>query len=1093
MPTTNRDRIGQVMDALKEGVSPFAAREFKHRFGKSTLSEAQKILGRDSVPNEDAIKSLDVSALLNFMLDSWYEVFRNVLGNEEKNIVFELRTARNNWAHQEAFSTDDTYRVLDSAERFLTAVSSGKAREIALSKNELLRIKFEEQARHQRRQTPVAKQAKHASTLTPWREIITPHADVASGKYVQAEFAADLQQVHTGEASSEYANPVEFFQRTFLTESLKILLKDAIQQVGGTGGSPVWQLQTSFGGGKTHSMLALYHLMSGAPHDQLVGIDDIMKDSGVSAIPEVKRVVLVGNKISPSNPITKADGTVVNTFWGEIAWQLGGKEAYEIIRADDESATNPGDRLKELMQIYGPCLIFIDVWVAYARQLHEEKDLPGGDFATHFTFAQALTESATATPGCLLVVSLPSSDSNEAGGERGREALDRLRNVVSRTSENWRPATAEEGFEIVRRRLFEPLTTRDQFTTRDNITKAFGDFYRSQKSEFPTECSEGSYEEKIKNSYPIHPEIFDRLYEDWSTLSSFQRTRGVLRLMASVIHELWESGDTNPLIMPAHIPMDDQTVQFEITRYLSDNWIPIIAQDVDGDNSLPARLDRDIPNLGRISASRKVARTIYLGSAPSVDGANRGIEDRRIKLGVALPADSPAIFGDALRRLSQNAVYLYQDSSSSRFWYDTQPTVTKVASDRAAAYKTNHEAIKRELEKRIRADISNMGDFTRIHPFPQSGHDVTDERGARLVVLSPDQTYSRSNDSKAEAACNALMDSRGNGPRIYRNSLTFLAPDQSRIEDLEESICAYLAWQSIIDEQDSLNLTPNQVRQSETQKDSADSTVSARLPEAYNWLIVPVQNSPGDTASLEGYRLSGQNSLAVRASSRLKNEELLINDFGSTRLRMDLDGIPLWREDHVAIKQLLEDYGQYTYLSRLKDDQVLVNAIQQGLGLLTWEMETFAYAESYDKDSGEYRGLQYGRQIAITADSQGLLVNPEAARLQIELVTDGVDDDQTEAEGEVDSEDDNTDDPVATKKLRRYHGTKSLNPERVGLDASELASELISHLQGQVGANVKVTIEIEADIPDGASETLIRTVMENGNTLRLEEHGFEEE
>jgi len=1081
------------MDALKEGVSPFAAREFKHRFGKSTLSEAQKVLGRDAVPNEDAIKSLDASALLNFMLDSWYDVFRNVLGNEEKNIVFELRTARNNWAHQEAFSTDDTYRILDSAERFLTAVSSSKSREIALSKYELLRIKFEEQARHQRRQTPAANQTKNESTLTPWREIATPHADVASGKYVQAEFAADLHQVHTGEASSEYSNSVEFFQRTFLTESLKRLLKDAIQRVEGTGGSPVWQLQTSFGGGKTHSMLALYHLMSGTSHHQLVGIDNIMSDSGISAIPKVKRVVLVGNKISPSNPSTKADGTVVNTFWGEIAWQLGGKEAYELIRADDEKATNPGERLQELLGTYGPCLILIDEWVAYARQLHDEKDLPGGDFATHFTFAQHLTESAKATPGCLLVVSLPSSDSNEVGGERGREALDRLQNVVSRTSENWRPATAEEGFEIVRRRLFEPLTTREQFATRDNIAKAFGEFYRSNQSEFPSECGEGAYEEKIKNSYPIHPEIFDRLYEDWSTLSSFQRTRGVLRLMASVIHELWESGDTNPMIMPAHIPMDDQTVQFEITRYLSDNWIPIIAQDVDGDNSLPARLDRDIPNLGRISASRKVARTIYLGSAPSVEGANRGIEDRRIKLGATLPTDSPAIFGDALRRLSQDATYLYQDSSSSRFWYDTQPTVTKVAADRAATYKTNHEAIKRELEKRIRANISDMGDFTRIHPFPQSGHDVTDERGARLVVLSPDQTYSRSSDSKAEAACNALMDSRGNGPRIYRNSLTFLAPDQSRIEDLEESICAYLAWQSIIDEQDSLNLTPNQVRQSETQRDSANSTVDARLTEAYIWLIVPVQNSPSDTASLEGYRLTGQNSLATRASRRLKNEELLITDFGSTRLKMDIDGIPLWRGDHVSIKQLIEDYGQYTYLSRLKNDQVLVDAIQRGIGLLTWEMETFAYAESYDEGSGEYRGLQYGRQIGITADSQGLLVSPEAARLQIDLVIKVVEDDQTDSKPKVDSEDDKKDEPVATKQLRRYHGTKSLNPERVGRDASELASELISHLQGQVGASVKVTIEIEADIPEGASENLVRTVTENGNSLGLDDHGFEEE
>src|SRR5690606_18288730 len=255
------------------------------------------------------------------------------------------------------------------------------------------------------------------------------------GRYQQAEFAADLWQVHLGQGSDEYRDPVEFFRRTYLTDSLRQLLVGAVRRLAGSGGDPVVQLQTNFGGGKTHSMLALYHLFSGAQPTELVGVDAVLREAGVDSLPAVNRVVLVGNKISPGNPVTKADGTVVRTLWGELAWQLGGKKAYERIRADDERATNPGDVLRELFVAYGPCLILIDEWVAYARQLHEESDLPAGSFETQFSFAQALTESAKLAKNCLLVISLPASDTAaspharaddvEVGGQRGREALDR--------------------------------------------------------------------------------------------------------------------------------------------------------------------------------------------------------------------------------------------------------------------------------------------------------------------------------------------------------------------------------------------------------------------------------------------------------------------------------------------------------------------------------------------------------------------------------------------------------------------------------------------------------------------------------------------
>ena len=164
----------------------------------------------------------------------------------------------------------------------------------------------------------------------------------------------------------------------------------------------------------------------------------------------------------------------------------------------------------------------------------------------------------------------------------------------------------------MRRRLFEPLADPARFTDRDVVARAFADLYRAQHQEFPSECRDADYEKRIRAAYPIHPEIFDRLYTDWSTLVKFQHTRGVLRLMASVIHSLWEKSDRNSLILPTNVSIDDTRVQFELTHYLPGNWAPIIEKDVDGPNSLPLQIDGQASNLGKFAAVRRVARTVYL-------------------------------------------------------------------------------------------------------------------------------------------------------------------------------------------------------------------------------------------------------------------------------------------------------------------------------------------------------------------------------------------------------------------------------------------------------------------------------------------------
>ena len=734
--------------------------------------------------------------------------------------------------------------------------------------------------------------------------------------------------------------------------------------------------------------------------------------------------------------------------------------------------------------------------MAYARQLHDDSSLPSGNFDTQFTFAQTLTESVKGAPRALLVVSIPVSDI-EIGGQYGQTALARLKNVVSRVEASWRPASPDEGFEIVRRRLFQSITDPSLFVARDQVARTFVEMYSTQHQEFPNDCREATYERRIKAAYPIHPELFDRLYNDWSTLEKFQRTRGVLRLMAAVIHSLWERQDSNLLIMPANVPVDDPRVQFELNRYLEDKWVPVIEKDVDGQHSLPLAIDRENPNLGRYSGCRRVSRTIYMGSAPTQRAANRGIDDRQVKLGCVQPGESVATFGDALRRLTDRASYLYVDGR--RYWYSTQPTVSRLADDRAN--QVNEHDVVDEIQRRLREQARTRGDFARIHACAPSA-DIPDEQEVHLVILgseSPHASKDQASLARKEAA--AILESRGSSPRTYKNTLIFLAADGNRLKELEQAVRQFLAWKSICEERETLNLDPFQSRQAETKYQNADETVAARIPESYQWLLVPEQPDPKGTLEWSEIRQQGQDPLAVRASKKLKSEELLLTQLGGTRLRHELDRIPLWRGNHVGIKQLVEDFATYLYLPRLRDENVLIAAIQDGLGRLTWKSETFAYADWWDEQKNRYLGLSAGQNVRVFVDGKSLVVKAEFASQQMEAEKQEVrveggagakESEGKEISPETGELEESKEIPPPTPVLRRFHGSVKLDPIRIGRDASKIGEEVVQHLSGLVGAKVEITLEIQAEIPDGAGEKTVRDVTENCRTLKFDSYGFEE-
>ena len=1117
MAISNHERVGRALKLLHEGLYPYFEREMTNAYTQQWPLRAAAYFDKDSVVVQASLKT-DLYDFLKFMWNEWNDVFRKTLGKTERSLLSECQDIRNTWAHNPTFTTDDAYRALDTINRLLSAVSAPEAAEVEKQKQELLRLRFEEQAKRETRRAAITPtEGQPQAGLKPWREIATPHPDVASGNFQQAEFAADLWQVYLNQGSDEYRDPTEFYRRTYLTDGLQQLLANALKRLSGQGGDPVIELQTNFGGGKTHAMLALYHLCQAQQISDLPGMESVFQATGISQPPQnVNIAVLVGNKLQPSGVVPygpdAAKRPAIKTLWGELAWQLGGAEGYELVRRADETSTNPGDTLTHLFNRYSPCLILIDEWVAYARQLHDNPDLAGGSFDTQFTFAQTLSESAKNAKDTLLVVSIPASDI-EIGGDRGKEALDRLKNAIGRVESPWRPASAEESFEIVRRRLFQPLTDPALFVQRDAVVKAFMDLYRTQSQEFPSECKESDYERRLKAAYPIHPELFDRLYGDWSTLDKFQRTRGVLRLMAKVIHTLWERNDLSLIILPAHIPLDDQQVQSELTHYLEDNWFPVIDKDVDGANSLPLSLDRNNPNLGRYSACRRVARTICMGSAPTLRAANRGLEDRRIKLGCVQPGENVATFGDALRRLTDQATYLYIDGN--RYWISTQPNVNRTAQERAERLLSDRYPIWQEIIKRLKAD-KNRGEFSAVHVAPDSTADIPDDPtlGVRLVVLDPQHPHSRlSEDSPARLWVEDALNHKGSSPRYHKNTLLFLAGDKAKLEILEKNVAQYLAWNSVVSDKEALNLDVFQSNQATTKRSQSNQEVDTVLKDAYQWLLIPTQPDAQGGIEWKENRLQGADSPIAQASKKAIYEGDLLTTYAATNLRLEALDRFLWREsNHLDLKRLWEYLTQYLYLPRLKDQNVLLESVRNAIASTLWE-DSFAYAESFNQEQGTYVGLQVCANVNPSISSNCLLVKPEIAKQQLDAEREKATPISPGGSSTVALPSNSTSNPSGSNGvgnngnngtspvkpddskplLKRFYGTVEVDPMRMNRDAAAIANEVVQHLTALRGATVKISLEIHADIPNGTPDDVARTVMENCRTLGFRNQSFEQD
>ena len=396
--------------------------------------------------------------------------------------------------------------------------------------------------------------------------------------------------------------------------------------------------------------------------------------------------------------------------------------------------------------------------------------------------------------------------------------------------------------------------------------------------------------------------------------------------------------------------------------------------------------------------------------------------------------------------------------------------------------------------------IRERADFKSVHTCVPSS-DIPDELAARLVILNPADVHKAGNqDSNAIHAATEILNNRGASPRNFRNTLAFVAPEKEVMPGLEQETRRYMAWKSVLDDAEALNLDAHQRKLAKENADRSDKTVDLRINEAYCWLLVPTQEGAGPV-EWEATRISGSNDdgYVARAARRMKSSEQLITKWSPALLRMELDKW-LWREqEYVSVKKLWEILGTYNYLPRLRDADVLIDAIREGLR----SRDYFGYATNVS-ESGRFQGLQFGVPDAIVyLDAVGVLIKPEVAARQLQS-----DQAATQQSG------DSPTTPIATEVVlggttdgaatpspkttvtvamrpNRFHGSVEIDAARIGRDAGKIAEEVVQHLAGTLGANVKVTLEIEAEIPEGVTDQTMRTVTENCRTLKFKHAEFE--
>ncbi|KQQ15548.1 ATPase [Methylobacterium sp. Leaf121] len=1096
---------------LRRGLTPFVESRMKGQHGANWLHFASRAVGGSPKAG------LDEYGLLKTMIDNWRDVFDDAFARQDKHRVRNFTSmaleARNATSHLSIpLQDDEALRYLDAIHCLLKAV---KAPTIEINEAKAL---YDAQRRSGFASAesvvgavpaspPAVPAAPTRPTLTlgtvptapiengptkalrPWIDVALPHPDVLANRFKEAEFAADLFAVDAGHAGEDYASPENFFRITFLTEGLRRILTSSLHRLSASGGDPVIGLQTAFGGGKTHTMLAVYHLAKARDLTLLEGVGDLVAKAGLTGWTPPKVAVFVGTSKGTDTSLILQGGPKVHTLWGYIAWRLAGQAGLDLIAEAEAARTNPASELLvALFKLSGPALILLDELVAYARQLPEDR------FEAFLSFIQSLTEAAKMAPGVLIIGSLPESIA-EAGGPKGEAALLRLEKVFGRVQSAWLPASGDETYEIIRRRLFQTLDAEGE-KARDETVKAFADLYKNNAAEFPPEAKESRYRELLKLSYPIHPELFDRLSKDWASLEKFQRTRGVLRFMANVVGTLWQAQANDPLITPARVPIAHERVRASVLYPLDPNFNAVVDKEVDGDSALPARMESNPSRrISQLRAATRAARAVFLCSAPLVGRPNAGLTGPGLRLACAEPGDQLAIFGEALRELTERATYLYEESG--RYWFSTQPTLNRLADDRAKALP-DHE-VDEAITRVLREDGATRAGFHRIFSAPDDPIAIDESNALALVILGPATPHAGkgvAHSLATEVVTDTLMRCRS-AQRRYRNTLLFVAADEALLGTAREVMRKALAWGEIAgDKRLRDQLPPAQMKDADEKAKASRDGAAKAVRLAWSHILFPVKaTTPGTAFDLDHLSIASKDRAAIPAAAweKVKVDSIASEKLGGGNLWVALK--PLWAADrpHLAVSEVADWFASFAYLPKLRDRVVLENAIRDAVGKLD---PAFGYADAVDEGTGEYRGLTWAKTAPELMPPSAVLVREQAALDQLGRTAPhpvpGQPSGGVVGNGAVDPGTGTPTAPSGPSAPKRFWGSVEIDMVRPVKSFDAILNAVVMELQRTPGAKVTLTLEVEVEAEAGFSDTDVGVVRDNARQLKFktESTGF---
>lgn len=1083
MSFVTNERVEKALRLMTQGLDPYVEAKMKARHGNGWRMQASRAGGGD------ARAPLDAYGLLKTMLDNWQSVFGADLNRSARSFVSQALDGRNAWAHATgALSAVETVRALDAIAETLGAINAK-----ALAGQ--VRSLYEEQIRAAGPAVAAAPEPTAqgdlltlpaaAARLKPWREVAIPHPDVLESRFKDAEFAADLATVELGRAAGEYQHPADFFRITFLTKGLERVLALGSQRLTGGGGEPVIGLQTQFGGGKTHTMLALYHLAGAEDPRALPGIAAVLDQAGITQWRPAKRFVFVGSAEGARQRLSRPDEPNLRTIWGVMAWRLAGQQGLDIVAEAESTGANPGSRrLIQLLEVASPCLVLLDELVGFARQLKDH------DFEAFLSFVHSLTEAVKAAPGALVVGSLPESD-DEAGGSLGIAALHRLEPTFGRVQSPWMSAQGRETYEIIRRRLFQELDA-ESVRVRDATVRAFSDLYRQNRGEFPPECAEPGYRELLTLAYPIHPELFSLLSGSWGGLEKFQRTRGVLRLMANVVYALWRGDDRNPLILPGSLPLRDERVRSGVLDPLQDAFQAALDTEVDGEAARPQQIEARRQSYGRVQALTRATRAVFMATAPRHGSPNPGITTAQVRLGCALPGDQVSIFSDGLRELADSAAYLHREGDT--YFFSPIPTLNSLATQKAAGFPADR--VERAIVELLTQDARNKGSFARVHAAPEGSGGVEDERTLGLVVLPPGATHTArpAGDSEAFRVASEILERRGAAQRDYRNELLFVAPDAARLEDAQKAARQWLAWEDIAGHPQMLS--GSQTAEAGRRRNETKAAAERAVRGAWSHLIVPIAPDREAAGAARGYELhaatilnsSGDKPIAVAAYDKASREGAIADKLGAPVLGLKLQELT-GTEPHLHIRDIAEWTARYVHMKRVRDELVLARAIEELVGSTD---PLFAYARSWDSVRGVYEGLSLAKSVMINLRGDGVLVRRDIAepllRTSAQPATPAVIREPHSAGGA-------PGEPILIPPepqpgLRRFFGVITLDTTRPGPQIAQIAQAIVAELSRVGGTKVTLKLDVDAEAPADFPPDVVDVVSANAKTLKFEQSGF---